>query len=316
MRLTSRLLIGLLLVCLLAVTRAADAAAPPDQGGRPSLPSASLELNLLSFNIRYANPGDAEHIWENRREHAVEIMGQRGYDVVGLQEVLSSQLDFIIERLDEYAHVGVGRDDGHQAGEYSPIFFRKDRFALLESGTFWFCDEPSLPACKSYGNSIPRISTWARLLDLASQKPFLVYSLHMDHVSSTSRLSSSQQLARTVSLMNGERLPVILLGDFNNQSESSPEVLALQRENFIDTFRVVNPLPSPGETFHAFSGMAMRKFDYVFVQADSPEAAWQVTVKDANINREYRPDPTLGAIFPSDHFPIWAQVAFDYPESE
>lgn len=101
-----------------------------------------------------------------------------------------------VNGLPEYRHIGVGREDGETRGEYSAIMYNADRLVPEESGTFWFCDTPDVPGCTSYGNNIPRISTWGRFRDLASGAVFYHYNCHMDHQSATSRELSAAQLVR------------------------------------------------------------------------------------------------------------------------
>ncbi|MCP4711379.1 MAG: hypothetical protein GY869_22395, partial [Planctomycetes bacterium] len=95
-----------------------------------------LELNVMTFNIRYGTANDGENHWDNRRDMVLDVLQNHSPDVVGLQETLRFQLDQIGDAFPEFAEVGIGRDDGHTAGEYSAILFRRDRFALLDSGTF------------------------------------------------------------------------------------------------------------------------------------------------------------------------------------
>ena len=134
-----------------------------------------LELNVMTFNIRYGTANDGENRWDNRRNMVLDVLQNHSPDVVGLQEALRFQLDQIRSALPEFAEVGVGRDDGNTAGEYAALLYRRDRFALLDSGTFWLSDTPNVPASKHWGNSITRICTWARLIDRHTAQPFYLF---------------------------------------------------------------------------------------------------------------------------------------------
>ena len=81
-----------------------------------------LELNVMSFNVRYDNPGDSLDNWQYRKDVAAQVIKDQNADIVGTQEVLVNQLNDLKTRLPEYTAIGVGRQDGKEAGEYSAIF--------------------------------------------------------------------------------------------------------------------------------------------------------------------------------------------------
>ena len=113
-----------------------------------------------------------------------------------------------------YAVVGVGRDDGRARGEFSAILFRRDRFRVADSGTFWFSDTPAVPGSKSWGNSITRIATWARLID-RDGTGFYHFNLHLDHLSQPSRERSTELLLQRIAARAVPTEPVVVTGDFN-----------------------------------------------------------------------------------------------------
>jgi Metal-dependent hydrolase len=100
-----------------------------------------VNLEVVSFNIRYDNAGDSLNSWTNRRDLAAETMLFLSPDIIGTQEVLSNQLADIENLMTGYQSVGVGREDGKTKGEYSAIFYKKERFDLIDSGTFWLCEK-------------------------------------------------------------------------------------------------------------------------------------------------------------------------------
>src|SRR5690625_2434080 len=109
-------------------------------------------------NLRFDTPSDGPSAWPYRKNDVAKMIGPvYQVDIVGLQEVLSYQLDDLTERLPYYGWVGVGRDDGHQKGEYSPILYRKDKFDLIATNTFWLSESPETPGSKSWDTSITRI---------------------------------------------------------------------------------------------------------------------------------------------------------------
>jgi endonuclease/exonuclease/phosphatase family metal-dependent hydrolase len=122
-------------------------------------------LTVMSFNIRYGTANDGENRWANRREFLFDVVRQSDADLIGLQEALDAQIREILAAVPGYGVVGVGRDDGRTRGEYAAILYRTSRFHVSDAGTFWFSDTPEVVASRSWGNTITRICTWARLVD-------------------------------------------------------------------------------------------------------------------------------------------------------
>ena len=110
-------------------------------------------LTVMSFNIRYGTANDGDNHWTRRREMLFDVVREQNADLIGVQEALAAQIDEMIAAAPAYAVVGVGRDDGRARGEFSAILFRRDRFRVADSGTFWFSDTPAVPGSKSWGNS-------------------------------------------------------------------------------------------------------------------------------------------------------------------
>ena len=170
----------------------------------------------------------------------------------------------LVTNVPGYAYIGVGRDDGVEAGEYSAIMYKVDRLSVLESGTFWFCDQPDEPGCTSYGNSIPRIATWGRFVDVATRDEFYVYNCHLDHQSANSRQMSVAQMLAHIQGRAVGATPVIVTGDFNT-GETSVPVQAMLDGGFADPFRILYPNATNVGTFNGFVGTTTGdKIDYVF----------------------------------------------------
>jgi endonuclease/exonuclease/phosphatase family metal-dependent hydrolase len=250
-------------------------------------------------------------------------------DVLGLQEALIDQIDYLSDQLKGYSIVGTGRDDGKKAGEFSCILFRTDRFDAGEQGTLWLSDTPERAGSKSWGNTLPRIVTWARLSEKTGGGTVLVFNTHLDHLSQPSRERSAGFIMGEIGRRARAGEPVVLMGDFN-AGETNPAVRRVkgqigpddgneegskpgpQREeagkpveagrpakevSLVDTFRVVHPDEAAAGTFHGFKGTGDgEKIDYIFVSQE-------VTVVGAKIVRTRREGR-----YPSDHFPVTARV--------
>lgn len=286
------------LAVLLSIALSAAALASQERPREP--------LTVVSFNVRYGTANDGENGWPLRREMLFDTIRRQDADVLGLQEALDFQIDEIVGAAPVYAVIGVGRDDGGRAGEFSAILYRKDRLYVAEAGSFWFSDTPAEPGSKTWGNDIPRICSWARFVD-RDGRGFWLYNLHLDHQSQPSRERSTQLLRQRIEARFPQD-PVIVTGDFN-AGEANPAMLALTRPSggesadapsppLVDTFRLLNPDESRAGTFNGFKfgNVGGEKIDYVLVQPGTE-------VIRAEIDRSSRSDR-----YPSDHFPVVARV--------
>ena len=218
-RLTSCfLLIGLagLILSSLAcqVARIGAEAAAPELSARPF-------LRVMSFNIRYNTPSDSANAWPYRKDLAASMIRFHHADLAGLQEALKGQIDDLVERLPGYGWFGVGRDDGRERGEFSAIFYRRDRVELLEGSTFWLSEEPDSVGSIGWDADYTRIVTWGRLRDRATGRVFFHFNTHFDHLGEQARLESARLLVTRVKEIAGTA-PVIVTGDFNCRESSEP----------------------------------------------------------------------------------------------
>jgi endonuclease/exonuclease/phosphatase family metal-dependent hydrolase len=182
----------------------------------PSGPAgAALSVvRIMSFNIRYDTPADGPNAWPHRKDIAAGTIAFHRPAIAGLQEVLVSQLRDLEALLPEYAWVGVGRDDGREAGEFNPVFYLKSRFRRLESSTFWLSETPECPGVKGWDAACARIVTWVRLRDLWTGRVLVAFNTHFDHVGETSRRESAKLVLAAVERI-AAGAPVILTGDLN-----------------------------------------------------------------------------------------------------
>lgn len=262
----------------------------------------SSPLSVMAFNIRYGTANDGENRWPLRRAQLLELLRTENADLIGVQEALHDQIVEITDALPIYAVIGVGRDDGQTRGEYAAILYRRDRFHVAESGTFWFSDTSSVVASRSWGNTITRICTWARLVDRQGQT-FWIYNVHLDHQSQPSRERSTQLLAERIRARSTPTEPVIVTGDFN-VGEANPALLPLLTTSgagvplLLDTFRVRHPDATEVGTFTGFDPARTTgdKIDYVL-------ASPGFEVLDAAILRTI-----VDGRLPSDHFPVTARL--------
>ena len=259
--------------------------------------SAQAPLRALSFNIRYGTADDGAHVWSNRRAHVIATIRDHAPHLLGIQEALRFQLDEISAALPGHRVVGVGRDDGVRAGEYSAILVDTARFAVHDEGTFWYSDTPTVPGSMHWGNRITRIATWARLVDRATRDTLRLYNTHWDHESQPSRERSAALLLDRIATDGSSGDAILVMGDFNADEHNAAflALLADRRTPLRDSFRTIHPEASVVGTFNAFRG------DSTGGMIDHVLAGPRWAVRDAGIDRR-----RFDALWPSDHFAVWA----------
>lgn len=283
--------LGLAAVAVLLVSGVSTA-----QGEEPP-----LRAKVLTFNIRFGTAPDGPNHWSNRKDAVIDLIRRGAYDFVGLQEALRFQIDEIRQALPHLEEIGVGREDGKQAGEYSAILYDGRRWRVVDQDTFWLSDTPTVPGSKNWGNNIPRIVTWGRFAESATGRELYVFNTHFDHQSQPSREKSAALLARRLAQREPLR-PVVVTGDFN-AAEDNPAIKFLKGEmaespiRLLDTFRLAHPDAQEVGTFHAFQGgTSGGKIDYVFIESGG-----------VVVRAEILHDCENGK-YPSDHYPVMAEV--------
>lgn len=257
-------------------------------------------LVIVSFNIRFDNPGDSLDAWPNRRDAVAAFLRFHEADIVGLQEALHHQLEDLNERMPEHRWIGVGRDDGDRAGEYSAILLRSDRFEVKDQGTFWLSETPADTGSIGWDAQITRVATWARLLDLDIDRELFVLNTHFDHMGETARAESAR-LIRDFLSEHAASLPTILMGDLNTLPESEPiKILTGDGSPLRDAKdRSIIPHYGPESTWNAFREVVPeRRIDYVFV------------TDHFTVRRHAALTDRVNGRFLSDHLPVLAEVAF------
>ncbi|HSI69568.1 MAG TPA: endonuclease/exonuclease/phosphatase family protein, partial [Gillisia sp.] len=138
------------------------------------------QVNVMSYNIKYATENDGENSWSKRKDHLTNQIKFFHPDVLGVQEALHGQMEHIKDNVADYQYVGAARDDGKTKGEYSAIFYNSSKFELLEESTFWLSETPNSPS-KGWDASFPRVCTYVKLKEKESGKEFWVFNTHFDH---------------------------------------------------------------------------------------------------------------------------------------
>ncbi|RRQ49151.1 endonuclease [Maribacter algicola] len=257
-------------------------------------------INAMSFNIRYDNPEDGPQNWHYRKDNIVRMINFYDLDIIGMQEVLVGQLNFLKQNLSEYETIGVGREDGATKGEYAPIFYRKNRLKTLQSGTFWLSETPN-KVSKGWDADLERIATWAIFLDKKTRKKFIFMNTHFDHRGNLARIESAKLLKQKAMELGGD-LPLILTGDFN-LTPNSQGIQTLLKEDGKNTLRNTRTLATlaygPDWTSCGFDDRPFEDrevIDYIFVK------------NIAEIHRYAVFAEMLNNLYLSDHCPVFAQL--------
>lgn len=256
--------------------------------------SVDVKLRVMTFNVRFDNPEDGPMNWKFRREAAAGLIREGKIDLLGTQEVLKNQLDDFLRLLPEYGYVGVGRADGKTAGEYSAIFYRKNRFSAVATGNFWLSLTPEIPGSRGWDAACERIVTWAIFEERKNGLRLAFFNTHFDHLGQVARRESAVLLMEKIRQIAGS-LPVILTGDFNATPESEPVGIILGYGLLLDSRKVAGQVCGPPWTFHGFGQVPEPErtlIDYIFV---SPH--FQV-IEYSNISE------LKGEIYYSDHNPV------------
>lgn len=265
-----------------------------------ALPAAAKEradrYSAMTYNIRLDLASDGDNAWPHRRAALTSLVAYYAPDLVGMQEVLPHQKQAVEADLPGYHFVGVARDDGKGKGEYAPLGFRRDRFALIASGTFWLSPTPQVPG-KGWDAAYPRVASWARLKDKAAKRSLLVVNTHMDHVGTTARLESARQIRRWIASQRQTGETLVLMGDFNSPT-GSPAYDAISAPGpgaLRDTLTISRtPHFGPLGTFTAFKidHVEPAPIDHIFVSGDV------AVLRHATLTQQ------TGGRLPSDHYPV------------
>ncbi len=291
-----------------APTGAPPAGPAPAPAPTPSDPPpvAPTILRVISFNIRYENRNDGANAWNARRHAAIRFLADSEADFIGLQEVLPSQRKHLVEGLPGWGSIGRSREASAAEGESTPIFYRRQRWSLLDgrSGTFWLSETPTVAGSRDWKSGDPRIATWGVFRDRSTGRLVFVLNTHLDHQSQEARERGAQVIARFVA-REAEGLPVVVMGDFNAGPVNPARRLLIEGFDGSPPLRDTYALHRSDDeraagTFHGFKGGTEGlRIDAILVSA-------ALGVQDADIVHTDE-----GSIHLSDHYPVTATLRLE-----
>ncbi len=261
-------------------------------------------IAIMTFNIRYDNPDDAPNNWANRKEFVGELIHFYNPDFIGTQEVLIGQLKDMKQLLPEYDHLGVARDDGKEAGEFSPILYKKNKFTPIRSSTFWLSETPEKAGVMGWDAVCNRVVTWGEFKNNATGQTFFVFNTHFDHRGKVARKESAKLLLKKVKEVAKDQ-DAIITGDFNASPDSEPYQIIVNGtedcKGLIDSRALAAHPYGPSWTANSFGKTPVEKrsrIDHIF------------TNKKVEVRKHVAISEQRGDIFPSDHLPVMAEISF------
>ena len=243
----------------------------------------------MTYNIRLDTETDGINMWDNRKEGIVSLIKEESVDILGIQEGLPSQIEYLSKQLDDYSMIGEGRDGGNN-GEYSAIYYRNKKMDLIETETFWLSETPEIPSI-GWDAAINRITTLGLFKIVDSNMELLVYNTHFDHIGKIAREKSVGVILNHIKENDFQNRPLIVMGDFNANPDDLPIELLSKELN--DSFKLL-PLENPVGTFNGFDldSKLLDRIDYIFT-------------KNLKITNYKHVDKKLSSgLWPSDHLPI------------
>ncbi|TWI92282.1 endonuclease/exonuclease/phosphatase family protein [Chitinophaga japonensis] len=265
---------------------------------------AQTPLTVMTFNIRYNTASDSLDAWPYRKDKVAGTVLFYETDLLGVQEALYDQITDLQQRLPQYKHTGVGRDDGKTKGEFSAIFYDTTRLQLLQSETFWLSATPQVPGSKGWDAAITRIVTWGKFRDKKTNKVFFHFNTHFDHRGEVARRESAHLLLKQVHAIAG-KTPAVITGDFNATPDDEPIKVIMDNSDplhFTDS-KALSQTPhfGPEGTFNGFrhGERGTQPIDYIFLKGKFR------VLRHATLSN------TWGGRFASDHFAVLSSLVME-----
>jgi endonuclease/exonuclease/phosphatase family metal-dependent hydrolase len=255
------------------------------------------DLRVMTFNVRYGEADDGINAWPHRRDLMVKVIREEHPDIMGTQELLSPQGDYLKQHLPGYTWFGMGRNGNEinkNSNEHMGVFYDTARLEVLDSGNFWLSDTPDKPGSIGPGLLMPRMVTWARFRDRRSGREFYYYDTHFPYRDGKEAEATREQCAELIRQRMAKlpaSLPFILTGDFNTAPDSRTH--ASLTEVLRDARTSAPRREGPEATFHDFTGHATKRIDWILYRGVKATDVRTITTHE-------------GKVYPSDHFPVVA----------
>jgi len=259
----------------------------------------SQDLKVMSYNIRFDNPADGENRWDLRKDFLSKQIQFYEPDFFGTQEGRLHQLKYLDSTLINFKYIGAGRDNSPTQGEFSALFYNNRKYKVIKQATFWLSETPN-QVSKGWDAMFERICTYGLFENIKTKKRFYVFNTHFDHVGEIARTNSAQLIIEQINAINKEKLPVVLTGDFN--SETNSDAYSHLSSKLDDTRTISESVPfGPSGTFNNFEfhKPVTLLIDYIFTSR-----------KDFKVLKHAVLSDSKDCKYPSDHLPVYVELSF------
>ena len=258
--------------------------------------TAQTTTKVMTYNIRLDVESDGENRWDKRKDLLANQVRFYEPDFMGVQEALPQQMHYLDETLPAYDFIGVGRDDGKEKGEFSAIFYNKDKYKVVKQSTFWLSQTPEKPGL-GWDAACNRVCTYGLFENLKTKKKIWVFNTHFDHIGTTARMESAKLILTKIKELNKEGYPFVLTGDFN-LTEDNESIQRITAE-LNDTRKVAKLVYGPDGTWNAFdfTKPAIERIDYIFIPKKNVTVTKYAILSDNKNNRYY-----------SDHLAVYSEL--------
>ncbi|MBN2497303.1 MAG: endonuclease/exonuclease/phosphatase family protein [Deltaproteobacteria bacterium] len=268
-----------------------------------------IQARVMTFNVLCSFCSSDYDPWDERLGYFEDILTRHDPDLVGLQEIaFPEEVDQFLALREGFAAVYYQGSEPGPLGltDYpdATVLFRQDRFELVDHGFYWLSPTPDEPWSAGFatGGQLPRLVTWTRLLELASEREIAFITTHFDNNTPSQERSAPLLLERTADLAD---VPIIVTGDFNSQPTDpaySTLVQGVDGLAFGNTFDMVEPFELLANRDPAPAYEPEARIDHIFVAgpAEFTCSEWSADV--------YLYGPLER--FPSDHRALSAEIAF------
>ncbi len=261
-----------------------------------TIPQIHAQYRIMTYNIRYNNPGDRENRWDVRKSEMADMLHYYQPDIIGVQEALHDQIEYLDNALDAYSYFGVGRDNGKKKGEYAPILYKSNKFDLIDEHTYWLSETPEKVSV-GWDAALPRIATFVTLVDRNSADTLYIFNCHYDHQGVVARQKSSEYVYQLIEEKELTNKNVIVMGDFNLLPDSEP--IQFYRSHLNDAYlKSKTPVYGPEFTYNDFKidRITQERLDYIFNLNMDVESCRTIDDRRKNLLQL------------SDHFPVMAEL--------
>jgi len=253
------------------------------------------EIRIMNYNVRCLSPLDlGQKNWFYRADLLIDSIETAAPNIIGFQEVTSWQYDYLVETLQGFDSIITYREDTINA-EGCPIFYNTTLYTLIDKGSFWLSETPEVMS-KDWGAAHYRICSYVILKEKATEKEFVVFNTHLDHVSDEARIKGIQVVLDKIKEFGG--LPAVLMGDLN--AEESSETYKSATEAFLDAkYETENTMKSC--TYQNWGEALDREcIDYVMISPESFEVLSYEVIQ-----------AVYDGVYTSDHFPLFVKLKLE-----